>query len=111
MKTLLAAVRSVLVFLFGRWKWEAPPWLAWIGSQLARGGRWLAANPVRAGLLALALLLAAGGSAWYLTRPKPHYVTYFVTDPGLTEYDANGIAAIKPLTIVFNESAAPLKQI
>jgi hypothetical protein len=91
--------------------WEAPPWLAWTGAQVARGWRWLAGHPVRAGVLALALVVAGGGSAWYLTRPKPHYVTYAVTPPGLTEYNANGIAAIKPLTIVFSESAAPLKQI
>ena len=51
------------------------------------------------------------GSAWYLTRPKPHYVTYAVTAPGLTEYNDSGIASIKPLTIAFSESAAPLKQI
>ena len=61
--------------------------------------------------MALALAVGAGGYAWYVTRPKPHYVTYTVTEPGLTEYNANGIASIKPLTIVFNESAAPLKQI
>src|SRR5262245_54280373 len=111
MKTLIADVRSVLVFLFGRWKWEAPPWLAWIGAQLARAGRWLAARPARAAALALTAILIIGGTAWYRTRPKPHYVTYTVTEPGLTEYNADGIASIKPLTIVFSESAAPLKQI
>jgi alpha-2-macroglobulin len=97
--------------MFGRWTWQSPPWLSWAGSQVTRAGRWLAASPVRAGLLALALILAIGGSTWYLTRPKPHYATYVVTEPGLTEYDANGISAIKPLTVVFNESVAPLKQI
>src|SRR5204862_7076209 len=38
-----------------------------------------------------------------------HYVTYVVGAPGLTEYDDKGISSIKPLTILFNESAAPLK--
>ena len=111
MKAVLAAVRNTLTVLFGRWKWEAPPWLAWIGARVARGRRWLAAHRLQAGAIALALAVGAGGYAWYLTRPKPHYVTYSVTEPGLTEYNANGIASIKPLTIVFNESAAPLKQI
>ena len=33
-----------------------------------------------------------------------------VSPPGLTEYDDNGISSIKPLKIVFSESAAPLEQ-
>src|SRR5258705_10663325 len=107
----LLAVRKALTFLFGRWTWEAPPWLARATLQVARGRRSLAAHPARAGLLALALIVAAGGSFWYATRPRPHYVAYAVTAPGLTEYNVNGIDSIKPLTIVFSESAAPLKQI
>jgi alpha-2-macroglobulin len=110
-KTFFFTVRKILALLFGRCTWEPPAWLAWTGAQVARGGRSFAAHPLRAGLLALALMLAGGGSAWYLTRPKPHYVTYVISAPGLTEYNVNGIAAIKPLTIVFNESVAPLKQI
>jgi uncharacterized protein YfaS (alpha-2-macroglobulin family) len=110
-KRSVLAVRNAVIFLFGRWTWQAPPWLAWTGAQAARGERALAAHPKRAGLLALALILAVAGSLWFLTRPKPHYVTYVVTGPGLTGYNANGIASIKPLTIVFSESAAPLKQI
>ena len=108
---LFLALRKAFIFVFGRWKWEAPPWLSSAGAQVARGRRAVAAHPLPAGLLALALIAAAGGYAWYLTRPKPHYVTYVVTAPGLTEYNDNGIASIKPLTIVFSESAAPLKQI
>jgi uncharacterized protein YfaS (alpha-2-macroglobulin family) len=104
-------LQKTLIFVFGRWKWEAPPWLSRAGAQVARGRRAVTAHPLPAGLLALALLAAAGGYAWYVTRPKPHYVTYGVTAPGLTEYNDNGIASIKPLTVTFNESAAPLKQI
>jgi uncharacterized protein YfaS (alpha-2-macroglobulin family) len=110
-RAAVLAVRKALVFLFGRWTWESPPWLSWTGAQVARGGRTLAAHPKRAGLLALTLMLAVAGSLWYVTRPRPHYVTHVVTEPGLTEYNDNGIASIKPLTIVFSESAAPLKQI
>jgi uncharacterized protein YfaS (alpha-2-macroglobulin family) len=104
-------VRRILASVFGRWTWQAPPWLAWIGRTIARAGRALVAHPLRAGLLALTILIAGGATAWYLTRPKPHYVTYTVAEPGLTEYNANGISSIKPLVIVFSESAAPLKQI
>src|SRR6185369_14243333 len=81
------------------------------GTQVGRGSRALAAHPLRAAVLALALIGAGGGMAWYMTRPKPHYVTYVVTEPALTTYNDSGIAAIKPLTIVFSESVAPLKQI
>ena len=66
---------------------------------------------MRAGLLALTVAAIGGGTAWYLTRPKPHYVTFTFAEPGLTEYNDNGISSIKPLTIAFSESAAPLKQI
>jgi hypothetical protein len=110
-RAVFLAIRKTFIFVFGRWKWEAPPWLSWAGARVARGRRSLAAHPARAGLLLLALVLAGGGSVWYLNRPKPHYVTYAVTAPGLTEYNDNGIASIKPMTIVFSESAAPLKQI
>jgi uncharacterized protein YfaS (alpha-2-macroglobulin family) len=104
-------IRRLLAAIFGIWTWEAPSWLTWMWIRIARGARAIVAHPVRAGLLALAVSTAAGGTAWYLTRPKPLYVTYKITEPGLTEYNANGISAIKPLTIVFGESAAPLKQI
>ncbi|HEX6464266.1 MAG TPA: Ig-like domain-containing protein, partial [Vicinamibacterales bacterium] len=103
--------RRILALVVGRWIWEAPRWLTWTWARIRQIGRALAAHPLRAGLLALLLVFAGSGAAWYLTRPKPHYVTYTVIDPGLTEYNATGIAAIKPLTVVFDESAAPLKQI
>src|SRR5262252_9075174 len=95
--------RKISVFLFGRWVWEAPGWLTWTRKRVARGARWLAAHPLRAGLLTLTLAAIGGGTAWYLTRPKPHYVTYTFTEPALTEYNENGISSIKPLTIAFSE--------
>src|SRR5262249_10214848 len=104
-------IRRLLALIFGIWTWEAPGWLAWMGTRLGRGARAIVAHPLRAALLALTGVSAPGGAAWCLARPKPHYVTYAITEPGLTEYNANGISAIKALTIVFSESAAPLKQI
>jgi hypothetical protein len=57
------------------------------------------------------VISAGAGIFWYANRPKPHYVTFTVNSPSLTEYNDNGIARIAPLRIVFSESAAPLKQL
>ena len=104
-------VSWLIVTLVGRWEWQAPAWLPWTVKHSTRGRRYLAANPTRAAALAVAILAAAGGYAWYATRPKPHYVTYSVKAPGLTEYNDKGISSIKLLTIGFSESAAPLRQV
>jgi uncharacterized protein YfaS (alpha-2-macroglobulin family) len=110
-RTLRRAVVWLFVNLFGRWQWQSPAWLSWIGARGGRGWRYLRGNPVRAAA-AVVLVIAAGGViGWYLTRPVPDYVTYVVNAPGLTEYNDDGISSIKPATIVFSESAAPLKQI
>src|SRR5436309_8977347 len=103
--------RDTLVTVFGRWRWEAPAWLRVAGAQGARGWRHLAAKPARAALVALAIVGAGGAAYWYATRPKPHYVRFTVAPPGLTEYDENGISSIKPVKVLFNESAAPLRQL
>jgi len=78
---------------------------------MARGRRWLAAKPARAALVAAALVATGGAAYWYATRPTPHYVRFAVVPPGLTQYDDNGIASIKPMKVVFTESAAPLRQL
>ena len=98
----------LIASLVGRWQWQAPAWLPWLEARRAAGSRYLAANPKRAALLALVVVLTAGGYVWYANRPRPHYVTYAVNSPGLTTYNDNGIASIKSMTIVFSESAAPL---
>ena len=100
-----------LVALVGRWEWQLPPWLHWISRHSVRALRSGTATRARTAGLMAALLAIAGASAWWLTRPTPHYATYSVNPPGLTEYNDHGISSIKPLTIVFSESVAPLEQL
>ncbi len=99
-----------LVTLVGRLEWQAPAWLQWVGRRSVRGWRRTTATRARAATLAAVVIAVAGAGVWWFTRPTPHYVSYSVTPPGLTEYDDNGISSIKPLRIVFSESAAPLGQ-
>jgi uncharacterized protein YfaS (alpha-2-macroglobulin family) len=99
------------IALVGRWQWQPPGWMTAAASQTARAGRYLVAKPQRAIAFVVALLSASGAVGWYLTRPVPHYATFGVTAPGLTEYNDKGISSIKPLRIVFTESVAPLKQV
>jgi len=104
-------VRRLVVNLIGRWQWQPPGWLAWIGTSAVRGWRYVVSDKKRAILTTLLIVAAGGGSAWYATRPTPHYVIYTISAPGLTEYNDTGISSIKPLKVSFSESAAPLKQI
>ncbi|HZA94817.1 MAG TPA: Ig-like domain-containing protein, partial [Burkholderiaceae bacterium] len=101
----------LLIAVFGRWDWQAPRWMRWTGGQVTRGRRYLTAKPIHAAALVIALVAIGAATYWYVNRPKPHYVTYVVAAPGLTEYNDNGIWSIKPLKILFNESAAPLKSL
>ncbi len=101
----------LVVAVFGRWQWQRPGWVPWTGGQMSRGGRYLKANPIGAVALAVGLVAVGAATYWYINRPKPHYVTYVVGAPGLTEYNDNGISSIKPLMILFSESAAPLKNL
>ena len=105
------AIAWIFVTLFGRWQWRPPRWIAVTATQIRRGWHFLVAKPVRLVTATLLLVIAAGAGIWYATRPKPHYVTLNVLAPGLTEYNEKGIRSIKPLTLTFNESAAPLKDI
>src|SRR5947209_2348173 len=107
---LLTGISWLTAHAIGRWQWQAPAWLAWIGHQLGRSRRYLAADPKRAGILLLALASVSGGYIWYKNRPKPHFVEYTITAPALTEYNDSGIASIKSLKIDFSEAAAPLRQ-
>src|SRR5262245_51898082 len=107
-RIFLSRISSFLTILLGRWHWQRPAWLSWLGQQQAKFWRYLRADWKRLGASALILVALVGGLVWYVKRPVPHYVTFVVTTPALTEYDEKGISKIYPLTVVFSEAAAPL---
>ena len=110
-RTVGSGIAALLARLFGRWHWEAPAWFTRTSALGARSWRYLAANPARAAILAVVLISTVGAYVWYASRPKPHYVTFTTSGPELTTYNEHGIASIKPITVAFSESAAPLKQV
>ena len=110
-RTVGSGIAALLARLFGRWHWEAPAWFTRTSALGARSWRYLAANPARAAILAVVLISTVGAYVWYASRPKPHYVTFTISGPELTTYNEHGIASIKPITVAFSESAAPLKQV
>lgn len=97
--------------LFGRWQWEAPAWLRTVGTRIAAGWRYVRSHRTVSIGGGLFLVAVAAGLVYVLTRPTPHYVAYVVNPPELTTYNDNGTISIKPMSILFNESAAPLKLI
>jgi alpha-2-macroglobulin len=111
LRGLAAGVLRAANLVFGRFEWHPPAWLSAAGKAIASAWRFLTADRRRLAILALLLAAATAGTWWYKTRPRPHYVDYQITSPGLTTYDDNGIATIKPFKIVFTESAAPLRQV
>src|SRR5689334_7412129 len=111
LRGISAALSSATTKVIGHWQWQPPSWLVWIGHRIAQGWRYLRADKKRWGTVLLVLIAAIGLRAWYKSRPVPHYVTYTVTAPALTEYGDKGISSIKALLVQFNESAAPLQQV
>ena len=94
--------------VFGNVQWQAPEWMPWSGRQFRKGGGYLLADRKRLAIAALVVLAVAAGGTWYHLRPRPHYILYQVNAPELTEYNENGVPTIHPLTIDFEEAAAPL---
>ena len=94
--TSLPELRALLVALLraliGRWEWQPPSWLGWLAGRVQLAWRYLMADLKRAAAVLLVLVAMAGGWVWYKHRPVPHYVTYTVTAPGLTEYDESPTA-------------------
>ena len=107
----LTHLHTFLITLFGRWHWDAPPWVVAAGRECAKAWRWLAADRRRLAGAVFVIVAVCGGSLWYKLRPKPHYVTYLVTPPALTEYNEKGISVIHPVQVSFTEPAAPLAKL
>ncbi len=110
-RTVGSALAALFTELFGRWQWDAPAWFTRAGALVLKGRRALAANPRRGVGLVVVLFAVLAGYVWYASRPKPHYVEFAVSGPELTTYNETGIASIKPMKIVFSESAAPLRTV
>ena len=110
-RKLVSAASWLMAHIFGRVDWRAPAWLGWLNRRGAAAVVYINADRKRSALLLLLVAALVGGLLWYLNLPVPHYVTYNVTAPALTEYNERGISRIYPLTVVFSETAAPLDQI
>ena len=59
-RTLARGVAWLIVNLIGRWHWQAPAWLAWIGIRVVHGWRYLTANRTRASIAATLVVAVAG---------------------------------------------------
>jgi uncharacterized protein YfaS (alpha-2-macroglobulin family) len=106
-----AALSWLATRLFGHWQWQPPAWIQFTAGHIKRAARFITADLKRIALAALVVVSATAGYVWYKHRPIPHYVTYTVTAPALTEYNDKGISDIHPLAIAFKEPAAPLDKI
>ncbi|HXA09697.1 MAG TPA: Ig-like domain-containing protein, partial [Chthoniobacterales bacterium] len=99
-------LKRLLVFLFGRFTWTAPPWLA-------RSGRAVGSHRLvsAASFLLLALLAGGGwwGWHWYQARPKPLRVAVIADPIPVTKLEKDLKPA--PLHVRFSASVARLEQI
>ena len=111
MERLTSRNEKLLPQLIGDWKWEAPPWMSWLGRKGSQFHRHLNADPRRAVAFVVTLAILLVGIVWYWNRPTPHYVVYTVESPALTTWDEKGIKKIFPMQVDFTESAAPLKYV
>src|SRR5438105_4042689 len=102
-KRAIAQLTRLFTYLIGNWQWNAPPWLKSIRHRTALAWNYFAADVKRAGVPLLVAVTLAAGFLWYISLPQPHYVTFGVTTPQLTEYNERGISRIYPLRVVFSE--------
>jgi uncharacterized protein YfaS (alpha-2-macroglobulin family) len=105
---ILLFVLTLIRKVFGQVHWQAPEWIPRTNSQLQYAFRQFTADRKRLVVAAVSLVTAAAVLTWYEVYPTPHYTQYTVNAPQLTGYDQNGIVAIHPLTVDFEEPVAPL---
>ena len=103
---------TVVGAVFGQW--HPPLWLRAIGRGVEKLGSKARAYPRQtgAGVLGLALLVAAGfyGWHWYSNLPQPHTASYSLHKPNLTDY-TQPTPVVDNLQVRFAESVAPLAAI
>jgi len=99
-------LKRLFAFLFGKFTWTAPPWLA-------RSDRWTRSHWLMSFLLVilLAFVTASGlwGWRWYQRRPKPVRITVIADPIPVTKLEKDLKPA--PLNIRFSGSVARLEQV
>jgi uncharacterized protein YfaS (alpha-2-macroglobulin family) len=111
LQALRAALAWIASRLFGHVQWQPPTWMRFSAARTRDAARYFAADIRRVAIGVVVLASIAGAYVWYKSRPIPHYVTFTVTAPALTEYNDKGISVIHPIAVEFSEPAAPLQQI
>ncbi len=118
LSTVLSRLVSILLALFGSFKWSPPSWLRSCGCFAIRSTRagwtWLNAKRVARprwfwGTVVTALLVIVGGVCgwrWYQRLPKPELLSVKVWAPAALKLEKD--AQPSKLVIDFSGSAAPL---
>jgi alpha-2-macroglobulin len=114
--SVLASMASHLLrLLIGDITWNAPAWLHGVAAGIRSLFRLAKADPRRAGLVVLGVLLISaggyGGWRWYQAQPKPVTVDVQVTAPARTCYECEPRKPPNPATLTFSTSVAPLDAI
>lgn len=116
---LLNAVSAFCVALVGKWEWDPPGWLKFIGQRFVGGPAWARAHKeITIGAVALGIAVGAGvGLALYahfnqpkpVTPPLPVSMPVSLVPPGLTAVAKD--PKPQPLVIRFAGSAAPIERV
>jgi uncharacterized protein YfaS (alpha-2-macroglobulin family) len=109
-----AFYKRIVSGVFGTVQWQRPAWMTSVGRGVSGGHEWIKLNPRRFALIAMLIILGAGGIVagryWYKHRPRPVEVALHVVPPGLTTLEDEKWK-ILPLVIKFDGSVAPLAEI
>ncbi|MCP5468603.1 MAG: alpha-2-macroglobulin family protein [Deltaproteobacteria bacterium] len=116
-KQILRCLLWVKRQLVGDFQWQAPYWILFLKKKIISLGAWAIKRPLKTGISVL-LIAGAGFGSYYgyrywKSRPQPHRVDFSLSQIGRTYYatDDASLRKPKPLTLVFQESVAPLDQV
>ncbi|HJZ97569.1 MAG TPA: hypothetical protein VKE70_13765, partial [Candidatus Solibacter sp.] len=96
LQALRAALAWIASRIFGHVQWQPPTWICFSSARIRETARYFAADLRRLAIGFVVLASIGGAYVWYKSRPIPHYVTFTVTAPALTEYNDRGISVIHP---------------